>query len=109
MTRGPYKTKRKNAEPDMEQARRLLSDFRTFCDTAMKESPLQSTVAKLSLAETLAGLRVEFNILLKKQRDGTITIEELRCLPGIASNVRRHLEALGLTAQNDDAIDFGDL
>lgn len=109
MTRGPYNTKRKSATPDEDGGLSSDANFVEFRDWAIGESPIKSQAAKLAMAEALAALRVEQRILIQKLGRGTITAEELRQITGVASNIRRLCESLGIVEHNEEGVDFGEV
>ena len=75
-------------------------------DKLMSESPIEGTATKLLLAESVAALRFELRVLLAKQKEGKIRAEEVRVIPGLASNIRRTLERLGTTNPVEEDFDF---
>ena len=70
----------------------------------IEQSPVKSEAGKKALAETLAGLLVHQKSLLDRQFMGTITAEEARSLPAVASNINRITTKLQLTeiTEEDD-------
>ena len=109
--RGAYNTKRKQANkkpvpvPKKKAASKpAKKDERTpeelYADTVdylIDESPMVHANAKKVLAETVAMLRVQMLNLKSLQMLGAITAEESKTIPSVASNIRRNLEALGVT------------
>ena len=107
--RGPYSTKRKLSTPDESRGLSVDATYEEFRDRALEESPIKSEAAKLAMCEALSVLRIEQGILIHKLGRDTITAEELRQIPGVASNIRRICESLGIVEHTEDEISFGDV
>ena len=87
--------RREEADQAWEKLKESAAEF-------VDQSPLRSEAAKAALAETLAGLLAHQRTLMDRQFMGTITAEESRTLPAVASNIKRVTDALGLTQINED-------
>jgi hypothetical protein len=93
-------TKQKLAAPspgsDAELAQ-FVADTRRLVAHLEKSSPLKDVHAKRVLCEALATLRVTMRDLLLKQASRTASVDEVRIIPSVASNIRRIVESLELT------------
>lgn len=70
------------------------------------ESPVVSPAGKQAMAEQLATLVVLQRELARRLALGALTAEEVRTIPGVASNARRIAESLGVVIQDDDEGDL---
>ena len=95
------KVKKKSRKVD---TRSPLEVYNDTAKTLAEESPMEKIEARRVLSESVAVLRVQLMGLLQKQADGTITSDETRAIPAVASNIRRNLDALGVTDLIDEGV-----
>ena len=92
-----------------EQSANLMKNlnFDELVQKLIQESPIEGEATKLLLAESAAACRFELRIILEKQqRDGRLLGDEIRVIPGLASNMRRILERLGTTELVEQEVEF---
>lgn len=61
----------------------------------LEESPLKSLAAKRAMVESILAMRLQIRVLRVKLEEGKIKTAEIKLLSGLASNLRRSLEAIG--------------
>lgn len=98
--------KKQKAVPEKLAELMANLSFAELVAKLMSESPIEGEMTKLCLAESAAALRFELRFLLAKQKEGKIRAEEVRVIPGLASNLRRILERLGTTQPVEEDFDF---
>ena len=80
--------------------------YKQLVEELADESKIDGRATRLVLAETIAAMRFELQLLMGKQRKEELRAEEVRALPALASNMRRLLESLGNTEKADDDWEF---
>lgn len=80
--------------------------YNELVEKLFTESRINNEATKMTLCEAVAALRFELKILLKRQAANEISIDEVRSIPAIASNMRRLLEQLGTATPTEEEIDF---
>ncbi|MEK0431102.1 MAG: hypothetical protein RL139_906 [Gemmatimonadota bacterium] len=68
----------------------------------VKDSPLESAHAKALLAQAAGLLSAQLRDLEHRLATGTISAEEQRAIPAVASNLRRMCESLKVTVEADE-------
>ena len=94
-----------DAADDMANYRKNLT-YNQLVTHLAEESKIEGRATRLVLAETIAAMRFELQLLMGKQRKEELRAEEVRALPALASNMRRLLESLGNTEKEEDDWEF---
>jgi hypothetical protein len=78
--------------------KRVMARAKCYC----AESNLKNKQTKQDLAVKAAGLYEHYWVVLMSSLTGQGRAEETRTLPSIASNYKRIMDALGVTAERTD-------
>lgn len=85
-----------------------LKGQRAMVEELVEASTLKSKTAARILAEQIVAAREMMAELEHKRRTQKLRSEEIRAYPALASQTKRHLEALGITDERDDNDETGD-
>ena len=81
-------------------------EIRKTVKQLMEDSPLESSQAKLALAEAAAMCRIQLRAIMSRALKGKAYSEDARAISGIASTLNRLCGTLQVTTPKDDEIGF---